>query len=272
VASKKARRERQRQRQPPQAVDPAAAPAVEPAPPTREPDQDAPGDEVPKIDEPVIVRVLTNPKGYAPFLQFCCGKDRREESEVMVTVHNLWAGTTQIQQIAVLLEKDAPRLEHTGERPLVGICTIASAMAEQAYTTVGIKDGERGAAIGVVGTDIAYRKHVLSDGKTRPGVELVTGTLKLIEQMFGGAMPFVRTNVLPTNEGSKPLFDQHYFENTGYPKMSKEVAPGVMKVASSDNLALFRPAGLPPAQLRARSWSTRPISAPRSPAQGRRRT
>lgn len=226
------------------------------------PDEGTAGDEVLKIDELVIVRALTNPKGYAPFLQFCCGKDRREESEVMLTVHNLWAGTTQFQQIAVLLEKDAPRREHTGERPLVGVCTIGSAMAEQAYAAVGIKEGERGAAIGVVGTDLAYRKHVLNDGTARPGVALVTGTLKLIEQMFGGAMPFVRTNVLPNNEGSKPLFDEHGFENTGYPQASKEVAPGVMKVASSDNLALFRPAGLAPTQLRAPGWSTRPIRSP----------
>jgi hypothetical protein len=180
----------------------------------------------------------------------------------MVTVHNLWAGTTVVQQIVVVLEKDARRLEHTGERPLVGVCTIAAATAEQAYPSVGIKEGERGSAIGVVGTDLAYRKHVLSDGKTRPGVALVTGTLKLIEQMFGGAMPFVRTNVLPNNDGSKPLFDEHCFENTGYPKISKEVAPGVMKLGSSDNLALFRPAGVSPTQMRARGWSNRRIPPP----------
>jgi hypothetical protein len=164
----------------------------------------------------------------------------------------------------VLLEKDAPRLEHTGERPLVGVCTTGSAMAEQAYRTVGIKEVERGAAIGVLGTDLVYRKHVLSDGKTRPGVALVTGALTLIEQMFGGgAMPFVRTNVRPNNEGSKPLFDEHQFENTGYPESKMEIGPGVMKVASSGQLALFRPAGLSPTQLRAPGWSTRATPPPR---------
>jgi hypothetical protein len=219
-----------------------------------------------RIEEPVICRVLTHPKGYAPFLQYCCGKGRREELEVALTIHNLWAGTTQTQQIAVLLEKDVEPIPHTGERPLIGVCTIATATAERAYPVVGIKEGGRGATIGVVGTDLAYRKHVLNDGRTRPGVALVTGTLKLIEQMFGGAMPFVRANVLPNNEGSKPLFDEHCFENTGYPESAKEVAPGVVKVASSDNLALFRPAGLPPTQLRARGWSTRPIPPPRHPA------
>jgi hypothetical protein len=149
-----------------------------------------------------------------------------------------------------VLEKDAPRLKHTEERPLIGVCTIASTVAEQAFP--GVKKGERGALIGVVGTDLVYRKHVLSDGQTRPGVALVSGTLKLIEQMFGsGAMPFVRTNVLPTNNGSKPLFDEHYFEDGGRPLIVN--LRGEKKRA--DNLALFRPAGIDPTKKRRPKWS-----------------
>jgi hypothetical protein len=242
VANKKARRERRQSSAPARkaAAVPEAAQAPEPA--SRQGD-------VLKIDEPVICRVLTHPKGYAPFLQFCCGKDRQEEGEVLLTIHNLFAGTTETQQIAVLLERDAPRLKHTEERPLVGVATIATAVAEQAFP--GVKSGDRGALIGVIGTDLDYRKHVLSDGKTRPGVELVRGTLKLIEQMFGGAMPFVRTNVLPTNEGSRPLFDEHGFEDMGRPMVINQ--QGEKKRAA--NLALFRPAGMSPTLKRRRTWS-----------------
>jgi hypothetical protein len=259
VAPKKTRRQRRQQR-PARAAKaaPPSAPAKQAAP--QEPDEIASGDPSLKIDEPIIIRVLTDPKGYEPFHQFCCGKDRREEREVMLTVHNLLAGTTEVQQIAVLLEKDAPPLDHTGERPLIGICTVGTAVAGRNLPSVGVKAGDRGAAIGVVGTDLVYRKHVLQDGETRPGVALVTGTLKLIEQMFGGQMPFVRTNVLPTNEGSKPLFDEHYFENTGYPPQG--VNPFTGEKILSDNIALFRPVGKPPGELRAPGWSKRPIPPP----------
>ncbi|MFI4991610.1 MAG: hypothetical protein ACHQHO_11960 [Solirubrobacterales bacterium] len=214
------------------------------------PDDDTPEGEPLKIDQPVICRVLTDPKHYAPFLQFCCGKDRREESEVMLTVHNLWAGTTQIQQIAVVLEKDAPRLQHTGERPLVAVCTIATTQLG-IDGVAGVDPGDYGAIVGIIGTDLAYRKHTLQDGKTRPGVALLSGALKLVEQMFGGAMPFVRANVLPTNEGSKPLFDEHCFENFGQPQVINE--RGEKEVA--DNLALFRPPQVRPSQKRRPTWS-----------------
>jgi hypothetical protein len=198
----------------------------------------------------VVCRVLTHPKGFPSFLQFCCGKDRREELEVSLTIHNLWAGTTQVQQIAVLLEKDVSVIPHTQERPLIGVCTIAEAQVDVQGT--GLNPQEHGALIGVIGTDLTYRKHKLSDGKTRPAVALVTGALKLIEQMFGGGtMPFVRTNVLPTNEGSRPLFDEHCFEDLGRPMQINE--HGVKQRA--DNLALFRPPGISPMQKRQRTWS-----------------
>jgi hypothetical protein len=247
VASKKARKQR-RQPQRAAAAPPHGTADQAPAPPA--PDEDAPEGELLKIDEPVLCRVLTDPKRYAPFLQFCCGKDRREESEVMLTVHNLWAGTTQIQQIPVVLEKDVPRLEHTGERPLVAVCTIATTQLGIPGVK-GVGPGDYGAIIGVIGTDLAYRKHTLKDGNTRPGVALLSGALKLVEQMFGGSMPFVRANVLPTNEGSKPLFDEHCFENFGQPHVVNQL--GEKEVA--DNLALFRPPGMRPTQKRGRTWS-----------------
>lgn len=199
---------------------------------------------MPAITENVCYRVLTEPKGYRPFLGFAVGKDRQEELEVMLTIHNMWAGTTQVQQIAVLLEKDVSRLEHTGQRPLIGVATIATIDLD-VEGVQGLNPDARGAIVGVIGTDLAYRKHTLRDGR-RPGNALLRNALEVIETMFGGKqMPFVRANVKPTNSGSKPLFDEHGFENLG-------VGGG----ADGSQLALFRPPGTKPNFKRQPTWSS----------------
>jgi hypothetical protein len=254
MATRKARNKKPQAGRQARSASRSDLPALEPRASERETPDEAVSQDL-RIEEPVICRALTNPKGYAPFLQFCCGKERREELEVSLTIHNLWAGTTQTQQIAVLLEKDVEPVPHTGERPLLGVCTIATTSAGSEVAGLpGITPSDRGALVGVIGTDLACRKHTLRDGTTRPGEALLCGTLELIQGMFGGTMPFVRTHVLPVNAGSKPLFDEHRFDNLGLTRHVNMLG----KEEKGDNLALFRRPGIPPAAKRPRNWSTRP--------------
>jgi hypothetical protein len=197
------------------------------------------------IDAAVRWRVLTQPTHYKPFLWFCCGKTRRSEHEVSVTIHNLWADRVETPQVAVVLEKDSAPEKHTGQRPLVGVATVVKDPTPLEVPGVpGLQPADLGALIGVIGTDLVYRGRPLKDGKSRPGSALLEGTLEVIQSRFRGSMPFVKAHVLPDNTGSKQLFDQHHFDNLG-------LGGG----AGGDQLILFRAPLVPVASTRALTWA-----------------
>jgi hypothetical protein len=198
-----------------------------------------------RIEEPVRHRVLRDPRRYRPFLAFCCGKTHRSEYEVSLTIHNLWGGTLATPQIAVLLEKDTDRDENTGERPLVGVSTIFADPVPLGVNGVpGYAFGDLGAVIGVIGTDLLYRKVPLRDGTTRPGNALLEATLKIIAIHFPSPMPFVKAHVLPENAGSLRLFDEHRFDNLG-------IGGG----PAGDQYTVFREAAIPPTERRQPTWT-----------------
>jgi hypothetical protein len=197
------------------------------------------------ITELVKWRVLPNPVRYVPFLIFCCGKTRRSEREVSLTIHNLWADSLESPQVAVLLEKEtAPEL-HTGQKPLVGVATVLKEAQPFGRDDVqGMKASDSGTSIVVIGTDLIYRGRRLKDGKTRPANVLMEGTLDVIQSRFRGAMPYVKAAVLPENTGSKTLFDEHYFDDIGE-----------RGGAGGDQLILFRRPLVPVRAKREPSWS-----------------
>jgi hypothetical protein len=203
------------------------------------------GREPGPIQEPVRWRVLRDPESYVPFRVFCCGKTRRSEYEVALTIHNLWAQKLETPQVAVLLEKDTPADSYTGQRPLVGVSTVVEHPVPLEVADVpGYAETDEGAAIGVIGTDLVYRGRPLRDGKTRPGNVLLEATLEVIQTRFHGAMPFVKAHVLPNNAGSKRLFDEHGFDSLG-------LGGG----PAGDQLTVFRGRYVPVSLTREPSWS-----------------
>jgi hypothetical protein len=202
-----------------------------------------------RIEEPVRHRLLSSAVKYRPFLGFCCGKSRRSEYEVSLTIHNLYCDCLVTPQVAVILEKQTASDPLTRQRPLVGVSTIVRDRVPLGFSDVrGYAPSDPGAAIGVIGTDLAYRKVPLQDGKTRPGNALLEGTLKIIAARFStDGVPFVKACVLPKNIGSLRLFDEHCFEDLG------ERGEG----AERDQLTLFRHAGVPPSEKREPGWSLR---------------
>jgi hypothetical protein len=191
---------------------------------------------MPTLAGPVRFRTLITPKDYPPFIDFCCGKDRLEEHEVNRTVRRLCAGATEVQQISVILER-ATAQDANGHPPLVGVCSVATGVLQGVQGIVGAE----GAYIPAIGTDLAYRKHVLDGSRIRPGNALLTGALKTIETMFGGdLMPYVFAKVKPPNRGSKTLFDEHGFEDMGN---------------QGGEHILLRPPGVAPTLKRRPTWS-----------------
>jgi hypothetical protein len=172
---------------------------------------------VPSLTEPVRARILTEPRHYSPFLLFCCGKDRKSELEVSEILHHIWAGTSDKQSLVVILELQ--RTTDVSENPaLLGYCAITTRPLGQlgAAGVPGLTEDELGAYILGYGTDLAYRKHTLKDGKTSIGASLLKAALKAIKLAFGdGEMPFVKAMVLPDNAPSQLVLDEHCFESLG---------------------------------------------------------
>jgi hypothetical protein len=195
---------------------------------------------MPTLVGPVRSRILINPKLYPPFVDFCCGKDRLEEREVNQTVCRIYGGAAEAQWIAVILER--PGEKDVGGHPsLVGVCGVMTGALDG---VPGVDAGSEGGYIGAFGTDMRYRKHLLDDGKTRPGNALMRAALEAIQAMFGGEpMSYVFAKVKRTNSASRRLFDEHGFEDMGNPQGEH---------------VLLRAPGIKPGFKRRPTWSQKP--------------
>jgi hypothetical protein len=192
---------------------------------------------MPTVAGPLRSRMLITPKEYPPLIDFCCGKERLEEHEVNTTVHRICAGIAQWGWITVVLEKPSEP-DASGHAKLIGVCCVASS-ASPGLGLAG-QDSE-GGYIGAFGTDLEFRKHLLEDGKTRPGNALMRGALEAIQAIFGGPpMVYVFAKVKRSNAASKRLHDEHGFEDTGN--------------AGGEHV-LLRPPALEPTFTRPQSWS-----------------
>jgi hypothetical protein len=95
---------------------------------------------------------------------------------------------------------------------------------------------------GPSGIDLDYQGDVFTDQETRPGNALLEGALSVIEKAgLDRGMPYVWAKVLPDNDASSRLFDEHGFDNLG--------------LAGGEN-DLFRQPGLEPSFRREPSRST----------------
>lgn len=176
------------------------------------------------LTENVRVRILTQPRGYQPFTQFCSGKTHKEHKEVNEILYQIWAGIKELEGcLVVILEKDTTT-DITGNPELLGYCAISTrplnpfphAPNAMKIEIPGIADDELGAYILGYGIDLEYQGWTLKDGKTSLGFALLKGALKAIKLAFGdGEMPFVKAMTTPNNARSQKLLDHQHFEELG---------------------------------------------------------
>jgi hypothetical protein len=111
---------------------------------------------------------VEEPERYAPFVDFCCGKRGEAEHEVNRTVRRLYAGTTEEQQLAVVLE-EASGKRFDGLARLIGVCGVGARRLPEVQRVPGLEATAAGAYIVAIGTDLDYHGHVFQDQVTRPG-------------------------------------------------------------------------------------------------------
>jgi len=172
---------------------------------------------MPALTENVRARILTQPRGYQPFVLFCSGKASKEELEVNEILHNVWAGTKELEGcLVVVLEKESTT-DVTGNPALLGYCAISTRpLGPMGAQVPGIAQDELGAYILGYGIDIDCQGWKLKGGKVSVGSALLGGALKAIKVAFGdGEMPFVKAMTTPNNARSQKVLDHHHFEELG---------------------------------------------------------
>jgi hypothetical protein len=169
------------------------------------------------LTENVRVRILTQPRGYEPFVLFCCGKRHKEDKEVNEILHSIWAGLKELEGCLVMILEKETTTDVTGNPALLGYCAISTRpLGPMGAQIPGIAQDELGAYILGYGIDLEYQGWKLKDGKTSVGTALLKGALKAVKIAFGdGEMPFVKAMTTPNNARSQKLLDHHYFDDLG---------------------------------------------------------